>query len=394
MRLISRSLLIALAFLLGRSADAADAIHVVYLSLVQPHVLPLSYLDQPPADEGLAGARVALADDRTTGKFTGQDFVLDEAPVADAPAAVEAFRQHAAAGARIFVVDAPAALLLTLADLPEAKDSVLLDATATDDALRGADCRRNLLHLLPSRQMRADALMQYLALKNWKRILLAVGPGPADQAYAESVRRAARKFGLTIAADKNWTFVAGARRTDTGHFQIEAEVARFTQGITYDILVAADEAGDFGDLLAYRTTDPRPIAGTQGLVAAAWARPFEQWGATQMQNRFLRQAGRWMTEADFGAWMAVRAVGEAATRSTSVDPAVIAAFLKSDKFEMSAYKGKTLSFRPWDGQLRQPVLLADAHSLVSVSPQPGFLHEVSELDTLGIDQPESTCHFH
>ena len=136
---------------------------------------------------------------------------------------------------------------------------------------------------------------------------------------------------------------------------------------------------------------PRPVAGTQGLVPSAWARAHEQWGATQLQDRFLRQAKRWMTDRDYGAWMAVRAIGEAATRAKSAEPAVIAAFMRSDGFELAAYKGARLSFRSWDGQLRQPVLLADARSLVSVSPQPGFLHQFSELDTLGTDKPETKC---
>ena len=155
--------------------------------------------------------------------------------------------------------------------------------------------------------------------------------------------------------------------------------------------MVADEEDEFGDDLSYRTFDPRPVAGTQGLVPSAWARPHEQWGATQLQNRFLRQANRWMTDRDYAAWMAVRAIGEAATRSNSTDPSTIVAFLRSNRFELAAFKGTRLSFRSWDGQLRQPVLLADARSLVSVSPQPGFLHQFSELDTLGIDKPETKC---
>ena len=99
-----------------------------------------------------------------------------------------------------------------------------------------------------------------------------------------------------------------------------------------------------------------------------------------------------MTPRDYGAWMAVRAVGEAATRGGAVDGARIAAYLRSPAFELAAFKGARLRFRAWDGQLRQPVLLADARSLVSVSPQPGYLHQFSELDTLGIDQPETACH--
>jgi ABC transporter substrate binding protein (PQQ-dependent alcohol dehydrogenase system) len=65
--------------------------------------------------------------------------------------------------------------------------------------------------------------------------------------------------------------------------------------------------------------------------------------------------------------------------------------MKSPQFELAAFKGVGLSLRSWNGQLRQPVLLATPKLLVSVSPQPGFLHQFSELDTLGIDKPETKC---
>lgn len=378
-------LVVALA---GAAAAQPAAVEIGYLGLTPKRVAPSTLLDQPIADEGIQGARVALADNQTTGQFTGQRFTLQEAMRADEDGVLAAAREMLASGRRVIVTDLPAALLNRVADLPDAKDAVLLDATAEDDRLRGPDCRARVLHMLPSRAMLADALMQFIAAKRWRNILLVPGRSEADRAYADALRRSARKFQLRIAADKPWTFEPGAQRTDTGHVSIGAEVARFTQGITYDVLVVADTANDFGDDLAYRTTDPRPIAGTHGLVPAAWARPFEQWGATQMQLRFQKAAGRWMTARDYGAWMAVRAVGEAATRSRDGD---IGAYLRSPRFELAAFKGARLTFRAWDGQLRQPVLLADARSLVSVSPQPGYLHQSSELDTLGIDQPETTC---
>jgi ABC transporter substrate binding protein (PQQ-dependent alcohol dehydrogenase system) len=385
--------LLAILLSLPATADPAKTVSLGYLALAVKRSLPLSYLDQPPADEGVQGARLALADDQTTGGFLQQKYELDEVIAPDADAVVAGFKELVAKGTRLIATDLPADLLLRLADLPEAKQALLLDATSIDDALRQESCRRNVMHFLPDRAMRADALMQFLTVKNWRHILLVTGQEDADKLDAEALRRSAKKFQIGIVADKPWTFVAGARRTDTGHFQIEAEVARFTQGLSYDVLVAADEADNFGDDLAYRTTDPRPVAGSEGLTPTSWARPFEQWGATQLQNRFLRQAGRWMTERDFGAWMAVRAAGEAASRAGSTDPAALIAYIEGPDFDMAAFKGASLSFRKWDGQLRQPVLLADAHSLVSVSPQPGFLHQFSELDTLGIDEPETKCHF-
>jgi len=387
--------IVAAALLSATVASGAEPapMPVVWLALASKKSLPSTMLAPPPADEGVAGARVALAENATTGKFTGQTWTLEERQAPDETGVLDAFRAAAAEGRRLFVVDLPAPLLLKVADAPEAKDALILDATDTDDALRAEDCRRNVLHLQPSRAMLADALMQFLTVKGWTRLLLVSGPQPDDIKLADAFRRSAKKFRLRLVDDKPWTFVEGARRSDTGHFAIEAEVARFTQGISYDMMVVADEAGAFGDNLPYHTTDPRPVAGSAGMVPGSWSPVFEQWGATQLQLRFTKAAGRPMTARDYGAWMAVRTLGEAATRARSTDPAAIAAFVRGKEFELAAFKGSRLSFRPWDGQLRQPVLLADPKQLISVSPQPGFLHQVSELDTLGIDQPETTCHF-
>ena len=100
-----------------------------------------------------------------------------------------------------------------------------------------------------------------------------------------------------------------------------------------------------------------------------------------------------MTSVDNAAWAAVRAIGEAAIRSRSSDPVKIMTYLRSPDFILSGFKGQGQSFRAWDGQMRQPVLIAGPRLLVSVSPQAGYLHRGSELDTLGTDREESRCKF-
>jgi ABC transporter substrate binding protein (PQQ-dependent alcohol dehydrogenase system) len=390
---------LALAAAFGTVAAAAEEaapapLGIGFVSLRAPQSLPNTFLDPPPEDEGVQGARLGLADNETTGRFTGQRFALEERTARTPEEALDAARALLAACLRFLVADLPAPVLLQAADLPEAVSATLLNAAAPDDTLRNEDCRRNLLHLPPSRAMLADALAQFLAVKRWRNLFLAVGPGEGDRLYAEAIRRAARKFGLRVVADKPWTHDPGAQRTDTGHVSIAAEAARFTQGApSHDVLVVADEAGFWGDGLAWRTTDPRPVAGTHGLTPTLWARPHELWGATQLQRRFRARANRWMTPRDHAAWLAVRAVGEAATRARSTEPAAVAAYLRGPEFELAGFKGTRLSFRDWDGQLRQPVLLAGPRELVSVSPQPGFQHQFSELDTLGTDKPETRCRF-
>jgi ABC transporter substrate binding protein (PQQ-dependent alcohol dehydrogenase system) len=159
------------------------------------------------------------------------------------------------------------------------------------------------------------------------------------------------------------------------------------------VVIVADEQGVFGPYLPYRTWDPRPVAGTSGLVAMSWHPAHEQWGATQMQNRFQRSAHRFMWPVDYQAWIAVRAIGEAATRVHSGEFAAVNDYLRGPDFDLAAFKGQKLTFRTWDGQLRQPILVAGPDLPVSMSPQPGFLHQDAEVDTLGIDAQESKCKF-
>jgi ABC transporter substrate binding protein (PQQ-dependent alcohol dehydrogenase system) len=372
-------------------AAAPARIDIVFLQLRPKLAVPSTLLDPPPAEPVWRGAELAAADNNTTGQFTGQTTVLSAPQVSDAAAVLAAFSQALQDGKRLFVADVPADVLLKLADAPGADRALILDASLADDRLRGADCRANTLHVLPSRAMLADALMEYLVSKDWRRILLLVGRDPGDGLYAAAIRQAAEKFQVAIEADRPWQFNPAAQQADTGHYQVNDEVQKATQGVSYDVLVVADEAGHFGDEVAYRTESARPVAGTQGLVASAWARAMDEYASTQLQMRFRRMAERPMTNLDYGGWLAVRAVGEAATRSGSADPGRIIAYLKGKEFALSGYKGPELSFRAWDGQLRQPVLLADDRSVVSVAPLPGFLHERNDLDSLGVDEAESGC---
>ncbi len=364
--------------------DKTQTINIVYFTQEQTPPPALSNLDKFIPHRGLAGAELAIADNNTTGQFIHQRYNLQKIIVPLTENIAQAFKKISAETPFV-LVNLPAAQINQLADLPQARDTLLFDVASVDDALRNTQCRANVLHLLPSRAMRADALAQFMLKKRWTKWFLVVGTQPEDVLYAAAIKRAAKRFGIKLVAEKVWTHAFDQHRTE------QAEVPVFTQGIEYDVLVVADEQGRFGEYFDYRSWLPRPVIGTQGLIASAWHPTHEQWGAVQIQNRFFEAAGRMMTEPDYGAYLAVRAIGEAAVRTHANQMLPIKNYLLGKQFTLQGYKGNPLSFRAWNGQLRQPVLLAAPRSLVAVAPIEGFLHRKTELDTLGFDEPESTC---
>jgi ABC transporter substrate binding protein (PQQ-dependent alcohol dehydrogenase system) len=351
----------------------------------------LSLVMQPADNNGVAGALLAIEDNNTTGKFLNQHFTLNEVRLKngdDVAKAASSLAEHNG----FIVADLPADELLRVADTLRDRGTVLFDAGAIDDRLREQDCRANVIHVAPTRSMLADALAQYLVWKQWKRWLLVVGSHDNDKLYADAFRRAATRFGAKIVQERTFEDTGGARRTDSGVTLIQRQMPVFTQQApAYDVLVAADESEVFAPYLPYRTWDPRPVAGSAGLMPTSWDAAHDQWGAVQIQNRFVKLNSRHMTALDMQAWTAVRMVGEAASRTNTGDPKAVFDFLKRPDFSVAAFKGQRLTIRDWNLQLRQPILLSDGRMVVSVSPQEGFLHQVSELDTLGVDRPETKC---
>ena len=310
--------------------------------------------------------------------------------VPDKPGVAAAiFGPLADGGIKLLVVNLPAADLLKVDDAVKGKGVTLFNIGATDDALRAEQCRADVFHVAPSRAMLADALMQFLAMKRWTKLFLIVGPNPADQLYADALRKSAKKFGLKIVADKPWTF--GPLGRDRSDSITRSDALVFSRGVDADVLVVADEANDFGNYIPFRTFEPRLVVGTQGLTAGTWHPAQDAWGSAQLQNRFLRATGRPMRATDYQAWLAVRMVGEAATRARTADPVALAKFMRSPDFSLAAFKGVPVSVRPWDQQVRQPLLIAQPLGIVSVAPEEGFLHQRTPLDTLGVDERESKC---
>jgi ABC transporter substrate binding protein (PQQ-dependent alcohol dehydrogenase system) len=357
-----------------------------------PSRIKISLIDVPAANDGLAGAQLAIEDDNTTGRFLNQHYTLVETLLGEGDDPVAAMNALADQGASFIVTSLDADRLLKTADAGKARGEMLINASALDERLREQDCRANVIHVAPTRSMLADALAQYLVWKKWSKWMLLTGSHEKDVLFAEALRHAATRFGAKIVEQREFKDSGGARRTDSGVTEIQRQMPVVTQGAPqHDVLVAADESEVFAGYLPYRTWDARPVVGSAGLVPSTWNAAFDQWGAVQLQNRFIKAFQRSMTASDMQVWTAVRMIGEAAARTNSSDAGKMQAYIKSPEFSVAAFKGQKLTIRDWNLQLRQPILLFDGRNTVSVSPQEGFLHQSSALDTLGLDRPETKC---
>ena len=379
------SSLIAGIVLLANAAAAELSVQVTYLRQEELRPPTLSNLDPIPGDLGEMGARLGLDDNITTGTFLGHAYQLEVVRV-PVDGDFIGTAQHVLMETAFVILDAPAEAQLKVADLPDAESALLFNISSPEISLRDSECRANLFHPLPSHLMRSDALMQFAVAKRWTELALIAGTHPTDIAFANALRASAQKFGVGIEAESNWAFDADMRRSAA------QEVPLFTQEMgDYDLLLVADELQDFGRYIHYNSWLPRPVAGSESLVPAAWAPVVEQWGAAQLQSRFHDLSGRTMRPVDYAAWVAMRTIGEAVTRTQSAEPSQLRSFILSSEFELAGFKGRPLSYRSWNGQMRQPIPLVTPRALVAQAPLDGFLHQHNELDTLGLDAPESNC---
>jgi ABC transporter substrate binding protein (PQQ-dependent alcohol dehydrogenase system) len=352
----------------------------------------ISILDIPAKDDGLAGAQLAAEDNNTTGKFLNQVYTIDDIHLKEGDDPIAALNTLIGKGVSLIMLDLPPDQMLAVADAAKGKDVIFFNTSAPEDSLREENCRANVFHIAPTYSMLADGLAEYLIWKKWNKWFLIQGSHPEDKLFGDAIRRSAKKFGAKIVEERTYEDTGGGRRSDSGSVQTQRLIPVATQNApAYDVLVAADESEVFGGYLPYRTYDARPVAGSGGLKPTSWDPSHEQWGAAQLQNRFFKLASRGMNARDNQAWVAMRVIGEAASRTKSNDPKVLKAFLTGPDFSVAAFKSQRLTWRSWNQQLRQPILLGDGRMIASVSPQEGFLHQTSELDTLGYDRPETKC---
>lgn len=338
-----------------------------------------------PLGRPFAGAETAMGEIAFHGAGAGVTFRLKRYRASDASAVVAMLEDTDADGVRFLLADLPAEELATVATAAAEREMLLFNVSAGEDVLRQEGCAGHLLHTYPSDTMRADALAQYLASRRWREVLALVGPLPRDKALHAAFLRAAKRYGLEIVDERDFQPGGDPRRRGLNNLLL------LSKGDDYDVIHIADSEGEVARALPYQTYAPRPVVGSDGLAALAWHWAWERNGGPQLEARFEKRAGRAMQAVDWAAWVAVKAIAEAVQRTGSGEFGTLRDYLLGPDLVLDGFKGNRMNFRPWNRQLRQPLLLATNNWVVARAPLEAFLHRTNSLDTLGFDAPESRC---
>jgi len=362
-------------------------INILYIEEIIQKPPVLSNIIEEPKDSGLKGIELAIKDSQKSAKFSMQNFIL-HTKISDTQTELiksfEKFIKNSNDNAYI-ILNVSDTLFTKLLNHPLSSKALIVNSTNTSTQFRQTICNKNILHTIASDAMLYDGLIQFLVKRDWKEWFLIKGTTQEDKKIEMAIKRAAKRFGGDIVSEKTWSFDSDIRR------KAQSEMPSFTQTKEHDVVLVSDFYKDFAEYIYFNTWTPRPVAGSAGLTPVTWHKVIEAWGAAQLQGRFERFASRWMNSKDYASWVAVRtlvtAVGK--TNSDSIEKNIH--FIRSEKFELAAYKGRKLTFREYNGQLRLPVSLVHPKALVSTSPQVGFLHPITDLDTLGIAPHEMQC---
>jgi len=311
---------------------------------------------------GAAGLRFAIADRDSTMRhpISRRTFLRRAALIAAAvpPAHLHALSGHAAAELRIGVLSPSGASDTGTLGTLDARLGVRL---GVDEATHAAALFGGSIEVVP------------VTLTSLRASRLSALLGAGDRDGCRSLSDAAAAAGIAF---------LNVRCADDGLRGSECRATTFH--------VAPSDA-------MYR--DALAQAGAQaGARATAWDASLTRFGADTLNARFRARFNRAMTADAWLGWVAVKILWESSLRAKSTDSRMLMQYMTRPGTQFDGHKGRALSFRPWDQQLRQPVYVVSAAGsapprVIAEAPVPASAGETTSesLDRLGTPAARSAC---
>lgn len=334
----------------------------------------------------IAGARLGLKDIKPFQRMAKVKFKLMSLRIKNIDTAANDILNHINSNnIKIILLDLPVTKLSNVVNKISNLNIAVINISSKNNELRSSNCNQNLFHTIPSERMLSDSLAQYLSDKKWRKVLMLTGPLEIDKAKSESFIESAKQFGLKIIDNRNFLLGNDPRARDQNDLDF------LTGSAKYDAVYISDTHKEFSYRVPFATHIPSAVIGSSGLTPRAWHWSYLRHGAPQVHGRFERMHQRRMTEEDWAAWIAMRAIAEALVRFKDNENFSFHNSFVSENFKLDGSKGPVLSFRKWNRQLRQPIMLSTDNWVTSIAPLESFVHRENNLDTIGIDSKTSKC---
>ena len=334
----------------------------------------------------IAGAKLGLKDIKPFQRMAKVKFKLMSLRIKNIDTASNDILNHINSNnIKIILLDLPAIEISNVVNKISNLNLVVINISSKNNELRSSNCNQNLFHTIPSERMLSDSLAQYLSDKKWRKVLVLTGPLEIDKAKSESFIESAKQFGLKIVDNRNFLLGNDPRARDQNDLDF------LTGSAKYDAVYISDTHKEFSYGVPFATHIPSAVIGSSGLTPRAWHWSYLRHGAPQVHGRFERMNQRRMTEEDWAAWVAMRAIAEALVRFKDNENFSFHNSFVSENFKLDGSKGPVLNFRKWNRQLRQPIMLSTDNWVTSIAPLESFVHRENNLDTIGIDSKTSKC---
>ncbi len=289
---------------------------------------------------------------------------------------------------------------------------IYLNTMSRSEALRGAPCQRLTFHVEASLAMYADAIGQWLVRGAKKTRWGVLSPETKAGAEIERMVERARKRQEATTIGRQ-VVSAGARdyraalttlakadpdvlMINLGGSSLLAALAQVKElGLQVEVAGVVMEASEFWQ------AEPAKLT---GVWPTLWFHGYSRYSGRELNKRLAEALGQPAESRAWATLTGVKAVWEAVLRGGRTDTAGLVSFFEKGR-GMDAHKGQPLTFRPWDHQLRQPLMVLRAKAPAPESPRWDIFELLGEvplrgtpgksqeeiLDTLGLSEAESAC---
>jgi branched-chain amino acid transport system substrate-binding protein len=341
----------------------------------------------PLAPSILRGAKMGIAEADSMAQMFGKKIELAVPPVPGPEKLAGVASRLVKEGVSVLVGGGDERSAEALREVAREGNALFLNVGSAADRLRTERCDRHTFHVFASVEMQVGAvgvwLIEEKKARRWAVLTESDELRRAVSALAEARGATVVDDALAVSGTTDW-------RPALERFRAAAPEALWIglpPGSLSGFFQQYGPAGLSGPLVGITPGAVGLPNLRQGVLGGVWPviwyHTLEKYSARDLNSRHKRRFGEPLDGASWSAWAALKLVGEAAVRG-STTPQAILEYLETDP-PFDGHKGRPLTFRKRDHQLRQPLYLAQARPVTAGENGSSAVEVVAEVPRGNLD---------